>query len=60
MTEAGWLYAVRGRPEPDDLDASGYIALLTETITRMAAEEHREGNVEIRMSKAKSRPKSQS
>jgi glycine cleavage system H protein len=38
--EVGWLYAVRGRPEDDSLDADGYIALLHETIERMAAAEH--------------------
>jgi glycine cleavage system H protein len=36
----GWLYAVRGAPEDDHLDVHGYIALLQETISRMAAEEH--------------------
>jgi glycine cleavage system H protein len=36
----GWLYAVRGEPEEDSMDAAGYLALLEEIITRMAAEEH--------------------
>ncbi|MDB6132223.1 MAG: gcvH [Verrucomicrobiales bacterium] len=36
----GWLYAVRGEPEPDHLDAAGYIALLDTIITKMASEEH--------------------
>lgn len=31
----GWLYAVRGRPEPDALDMQGYAALLDETIARL-------------------------
>lgn len=38
--QIGWLYAVRGRPEEDHLDAEGYLQLLQETITRMAAMEH--------------------
>jgi glycine cleavage system H protein len=38
--EIGWLYAVRGRPEDESLDAEGYISLLHETIERMAAAEH--------------------
>ena len=40
--EAGWLYAVRGTPEPGHLDAEGYLELLHETITRMAAMQHDE------------------
>lgn len=36
----GWLYSVRGEPEPGHLDAAGYIALLDATITKMAAAEH--------------------
>jgi glycine cleavage system H protein len=40
--EAGWLYAVRGEPEPDHLDADGYLELLHETISRMAAMQHDE------------------
>lgn len=31
----GWLYEVRGEPEPDSLDVDGYIALLDATITKM-------------------------
>jgi glycine cleavage system H protein len=38
--ETGWLYAVHGSPEPEALDAEGYVALLHETIERMAAAEH--------------------
>lgn len=38
----GWLYAVRGEPEPDHLDVHGYVAHLNGIITRMAAEEHPE------------------
>ena len=36
----GWLYSVRGAPEPDHLDVHGYIQMLNESITRMAAAEH--------------------
>lgn len=36
----GWLYAVRGEPEEENLDVRDYIALLNATITRMAEEEH--------------------
>lgn len=38
--EVGWLYAVRGEPEPDSLDVHGYIALLDATIRRMAETTH--------------------
>lgn len=31
----GWLYAVRGVPEPNAVDMHGYAALLDETIERM-------------------------
>ncbi len=31
----GWLYAVRGRPEPNAMGMHGYAALLDETIERM-------------------------
>ena len=34
--EQGWLYAVRGEPEPASLDVHGYIELLDSTIKRMA------------------------
>ena len=36
----GWLYSVRGEPEPEHLDVHGYVALLNATITKMAEEEH--------------------
>jgi glycine cleavage system H protein len=39
---AGWLYAVRGRPAEGDLDVHGYVALLMETISVMASQEHAE------------------
>jgi glycine cleavage system H protein len=34
--EQGWLYAVRGEPEPDSMDVHGYIEMLDATIKRMA------------------------
>lgn len=40
--EQGWLYSVRGQPEPESLDVHGYIALLSTTIQRMAEEGHGE------------------
>ena len=40
--EVGWLYAVRGEPEADNLDVHGYIQHLDATIQRMAAEGHGE------------------
>ena len=38
----GWLYAVRGTPEPTHLTAAGYLDLLNATITKMAEQEHPE------------------
>ncbi|MEM7146164.1 MAG: glycine cleavage system protein H [Verrucomicrobiota bacterium] len=35
----GWLYAIKGTPEEQSLDAEGYIKRLDETITRMQAQE---------------------
>jgi glycine cleavage system H protein len=40
--EQGWLYSVRGEPEPESLDVQGYIDLLSATIHRMAEEGHGE------------------
>jgi glycine cleavage system H protein len=40
--EIGWLYSVRGEPEPDSLDVHGYIELLTGTIQTMAETTHAE------------------
>jgi glycine cleavage system H protein len=31
----GWLYEVRGTPEPNSLDVHGYVALLDATISKM-------------------------
>lgn len=33
--DEGWLYAVRGAPDPDAVDVGGYAAFLDETIDRM-------------------------
>ncbi len=38
----GWLYSVRGEPEPGYLTAQGYLDLLNATITKMAEQEHPE------------------
>jgi glycine cleavage system H protein len=43
--EQGWLYAIRGEPEPESLDVQGYIDLLGSTIQRMAEEGHGEEGV---------------
>jgi glycine cleavage system H protein len=36
----GWLYEVRGLPEPDATDVSGYVALLDATIDKMIGSRH--------------------
>jgi glycine cleavage system H protein len=36
---AGWLYQVRGRPEPNAVDVHGYVAALDSTIDRMLENE---------------------
>lgn len=36
----GWLYRVRGRPDPASVDVHGYVALLDTTIDRMLASRH--------------------
>jgi glycine cleavage system H protein len=40
--EIGWLYSVKGEPEPDSLDVHGYIELLSGTIQKMAETTHAE------------------
>jgi glycine cleavage system H protein len=40
--DVGWLYAVRGQPEPESLDVHGYIEYLNGTIQKMAEEGHGE------------------
>ena len=36
----GWLYCVRGRPDPESVDVQGYIAILDATIDRMLETRH--------------------
>jgi glycine cleavage system H protein len=36
----GWLYAVRGTPGADGLDAQGYVAVLDATIDKMVGKRH--------------------
>lgn len=38
----GWLYRVRGSPDPSSLDVHGYVAVLDATIDRMLAGRHDE------------------
>jgi glycine cleavage system H protein len=40
----GWLYRVRGTPEPDSLDVHGYVAVLDATIDRMLDQRHDQGD----------------
>lgn len=44
--EVGWLYAVRGEPEPENMDVHGYIEYLSAIIHRMAEEGHGEEGAE--------------
>jgi len=39
----GWLYRVRGRPDPASVDADGYVAILDTTIDRLLASRHEAG-----------------
>lgn len=36
----GWLYRVRGRPDPDSVDVHGYVAILDTTIDGLLASRH--------------------
>jgi glycine cleavage system H protein len=36
----GWLYRVRGRPDPDSVNVQGYIAILDATIDRLLETRH--------------------
>jgi glycine cleavage system H protein len=36
----GWLYEVAGRPEPNAMDVTGYVALLDATIDKMIESRH--------------------
>ena len=38
----GWLYAVRGAPEPEAVDVHGYVGILDATIDKMLANRHEE------------------
>jgi len=40
----GWLYRVRGGPDPESVDAQGYAALLDTTIDKLLASRHAEGH----------------
>jgi glycine cleavage system H protein len=37
---SGWLYAVRGRPEPEAVDVYGYVTILDATIDKMLEGRH--------------------
>ena len=39
----GWLYRVRGRPDPASVDVHGYVGMLDATIDRMLASRHAAG-----------------
>jgi glycine cleavage system H protein len=41
--DQGWLYEVRGQPDPAALDVDGYVAVLDATIDRMLATQHDPG-----------------
>lgn len=36
----GWLYRVKGRPDPESVDVSGYVAILDATIDKMLESRH--------------------
>lgn len=42
----GWLYRVRGRPDPAGVDVHGYVAMLDATIDRLLASRHAAGEDE--------------
>ena len=42
----GWLYKVRGRPDPQSLDVHGYAALLDGTIDRLLKSRHDKGETD--------------
>ncbi|MGQ0732122.1 MAG: glycine cleavage system protein H [Acidobacteriota bacterium] len=39
----GWLYQVRGTPEPDSVDVHGYVAILDATIDKLLRSRHDTG-----------------
>jgi glycine cleavage system H protein len=40
----GWLYRVKGRPDPDSADVEGYIAILDATIDKLLETRHAGGD----------------
>jgi glycine cleavage system H protein len=40
--QGGWLYAVRGEPDPDSVDVRGYVTMLDATIDRLQAKSREE------------------
>jgi glycine cleavage system H protein len=40
----GWLYRVKGRPDPESMDVEAYVALLDETINRLLETRHEMNN----------------
>jgi len=39
----GWLYRVKGRPDPESVDVHGYISILDATIDRLLESRHESG-----------------
>lgn len=39
----GWLYRVKGRPDPGSVDVHGYVAILDATIDKLLATRHATG-----------------
>ena len=44
--DEGWLYQVRGVPDPAHIDVKGYVAILDATIDRMLRGRHDEGGTQ--------------
>jgi len=42
----GWLYSVRGKPDPGNTDVNGYIAVLDATIDTMLRSRHDQGEMQ--------------
>jgi glycine cleavage system H protein len=40
----GWLYGVKGRPDPGSVDVQGYVGILDATIDRLLAARHAAGD----------------
>ena len=45
--QRGWLYRVRGTPDPNTIDVNGYIAVLDATIDKMIDTRHDEGKSDV-------------